>query len=323
MTRKSKKKTPTGRAAAVSRESKRNADRRAGLESDLINNLKLRVKTVQLTKLDSSWDSNFFLPTSRVIPFCRMYYPLEGEGVVVHHDRHYRLIPGNLYLIPPFVDVELRCHSHLLKYWAHFNVHVLDSKLDIFTLCKCNYQLPVEDQDFVLKLFQRLTRICCVTKRRLGEMQKFESQSIMSLLATPFINSIFDTNELLNWRITTMAKFSRLLGYIERNLTRRLTLPELASEFHLNPVYLSNLFRKHTGVSLIRYCNRRRIHHAINLLWSSDFNVSEIAEKVGMKDTTSFSRAFKTHTGFSPRLFKNQLRELNHPPAGIETYETH
>jgi len=142
----------------------------------------------------------------------------------------------------------------------------------------------------------------------LQPIDALEVKSALGLLITPFLKTI--KSEFSGKSVDSMAKFTRLLAYIEKNLSRRLTLAELAEEFHLNPTYLSNLFAQKMGLPLIAYCNRRRIRLAIDLIWSSDYSVSEIADKTGIGDVANFSKMFKRATGLSPFEYRKSFRKL-------------
>lgn len=77
---------------------------------------------------------------------------------------------------------------------------------------------------------------------------------------------------------------------------------------HLNPTYLSNLFSEKFGISLIQYCNNRRIVRATDLLIHTDYSIEEIAWRQGAESTAAFSRLFKRHVGCSPVRFR-QLKQ--------------
>jgi len=94
---------------------------------------------------------------------------------------------------------------------------------------------------------------------------------------------------------------------VQRILDKDFSLEELAKQFNLNPVYLSNLFAKEMGVSLIKYCNNRRINRAIVLLSNTNYTISEIAYQLGAGNAASFSRLFKRHHGITPVEFRRTL----------------
>ncbi len=276
---------------------------------ELIESLRLRIQVARIDKLALEWRTDRFPVATRIIPYGRLYYPVEGEGLAVHHGRQYILRPGRIYLIPPYAQVELSCTKHLVKYWCHFNAHILDSELDIFSICIPNYELEVKDSDsdFFRNLFIRMATLHSISGTILNPVDAMEAKSALGLLITPFFKSV--KSELSGAAFDSTAKFTRLLSYIEKNLYRKLTLAELGKEFNMNPTYLSNLFAQKMGLPLIAYCNRRRIRYAINLIWSTDYSVSEIADKTGIGDLSNFSKKFKHVTGFYPSEYRKNLKK--------------
>ena len=274
---------------------------------ELIEGFRLRIQVARFQELGSEWRTDKFMSASRIIPYARLYYPIDGEGFVIHHGRQYLLRPGWICLVPPYAQAEVSCPKYLVKYWCHFNAYILDSDLDIFSLYHPAYELEVKNNDFVRNLFVRLVELHNTPGAMVKSIEGMEAKSALGLLIAPFLKTI--TEDFSGKPVDAMAKFTKLLAYIEKNLFRRLTLTELAEEFHLNATYLSNLFAKRMGLPLIAYCNRRRIRLAIDLIWSTDYSISEIADKVGIGDVTNFSKMFKRTTGLYPSEYRKNLRQ--------------
>jgi YesN/AraC family two-component response regulator len=78
---------------------------------------------------------------------------------------------------------------------------------------------------------------------------------------------------------------------------------QLALDMNISRNYLSNIFKKETGVSFMTYLTNYRIEKAKELLIQRQYMVYEIAERVGYQDAAYFSRIFKNTTGFSPLEF--------------------
>jgi AraC-like DNA-binding protein len=274
---------------------------------DLVEKIKFKIELARFQKLSSCWKTENFIYSPHIIPFSRLYYPLEGEGFVSHHGKKYHLVPGKIFLIPPYSNAQVNCPEHLEKYWCHFNANILDSKLDIFSVFQLPYELDVKNQSFYIQLFRRLVEICHEPGSVTTAVQKLEAEGALSLLLAPFLDSISEKH--CHKHSESLLKFSRLISYIEKNLTATLTLKGLAKEFNLNPTYLSNLFSTKMGIPLISYCNKRRIKRAIDLIRSTDYNMSEIAYKVGFSDIVNFSRTFKQHAGCSPTMYKKKYQK--------------
>lgn len=97
------------------------------------------------------------------------------------------------------------------------------------------------------------------------------------------------------------------LSYINENFCDpNLSLKTAAANVYSNESYLSRVFKKEVGLSLIEYVMKKRIEESILLLNSTDLKVYEIAEKVGFRDSHYFSICFKKHVGVTVKEFKQR-----------------
>jgi AraC-like DNA-binding protein len=94
------------------------------------------------------------------------------------------------------------------------------------------------------------------------------------------------------------------IGYIDRNLSRRITLSEAAGEVAVTPNYLATLLRRQTGSSFVELVTQRRIAMASDLLAYTSMRISQIADAVGFKDADYFSRRFTQIVGSPPAAFR-------------------
>jgi len=97
----------------------------------------------------------------------------------------------------------------------------------------------------------------------------------------------------------------RSVRFIEENFEDPIDLNACAREGCLSKYQFCRVFRRHFGLTPMRYVNMLRVKRAKGFLLRDDFNVTEIAHKVGFHDHGSFIRAFKKYTGFLPREYRN------------------
>jgi len=101
-----------------------------------------------------------------------------------------------------------------------------------------------------------------------------------------------------------------LVGYLENNYTRDITLARLAVEFGYSEGHLSHLFKRHIGISIKQYMLQRRIVEAKRFLDNEPaLKVAAVAERVGFKDITVFFHDFKKIVGLSA----SQYRRISNP----------
>lgn len=78
----------------------------------------------------------------------------------------------------------------------------------------------------------------------------------------------------------------------------------IADELHYDYAYLSTLFSSVEGITLEQYIIRQKIEKAKELLLYDEFNLSEIASKLGYSSVAHLSSQFKKVTGFTPSELK-------------------
>lgn len=104
-----------------------------------------------------------------------------------------------------------------------------------------------------------------------------------------------------------------ILEYINSNYQNSsLTLSSIAERFWVNPSYLSRYFKTYMGINIVQYIRSMRIFYAKSLLQSSDMSIAEVAEKVGVKSASHFSKIFENEVGESPSKFRKSYFDRNH-----------
>ena len=84
-----------------------------------------------------------------------------------------------------------------------------------------------------------------------------------------------------------------IINLIQTNYSVSYSINELAKIAGFSSSYFRVLFKKTTGVTAIQYQNHIKINKAKELLLSGNYNVSEVAEKVGFSNIYYFSELFK------------------------------
>ncbi len=96
--------------------------------------------------------------------------------------------------------------------------------------------------------------------------------------------------------------------YIQENYgDQNLNVSQIGEFFHMTPAYLSSVYKRCTGESLLQVLIQTRIEAAERLL-ADGVSVVETAERVGFRDSSTFIRTFKKSTGATPGQLKNNRR---------------
>ena len=96
--------------------------------------------------------------------------------------------------------------------------------------------------------------------------------------------------------------------YLQEHLAEELSLSVLAEQFHLNPQYISQLFKSEIGVNFLAYLTSIRMEKAKKLLFSTSLSVAEVAEQSGYGDYRVFTKVFKKSEGVTPSQYRRDFQ---------------
>jgi AraC-like DNA-binding protein len=109
---------------------------------------------------------------------------------------------------------------------------------------------------------------------------------------------------------------ARAVDYLQARVGRSVPVQEVADAVGLSSSYLTAVFRRATGYTLIEYQARLRLARAAQLLAVTDLTVQRVAAQVGYTDPFYFSRRFKAIYGVAPSGYRASLDQGNlHPGA--------
>ncbi|SFB27647.1 Helix-turn-helix domain-containing protein [Cohnella sp. OV330] len=91
---------------------------------------------------------------------------------------------------------------------------------------------------------------------------------------------------------------------VSLKLDRDISLQSLAGEVYLHPKYLSDLFKRETGVNLTDYVTEQRIAKAKRLLRQTTLKIGDVASMCGLPNQKYFASLFKRRTGCTPTAFR-------------------
>lgn len=94
--------------------------------------------------------------------------------------------------------------------------------------------------------------------------------------------------------------------FLRSNISKDISLPEIAAFADTTPAYLSNLFHQQTGMTIKQYQQKIRMEHACHLLETADSKVTDIATQIGFSDRRYFTKVFKETYGVTPQEYRQQ-----------------
>lgn len=163
-------------------------------------------------------------------------------------------------------------------------------------------------------------------KEHLPQKTADMSESCALLESLNGFDHISDYYSLLHQFLMEMQDFIRVLketyasgndidaaiAYMKKNYNKDLSMTMVANFVSLNYTYFSYLFAERTGMSFVDYIRKIRIEKARELLDTSNYQINEIAERVGYKDAKYFAKSFRAVMGVSPLEYRSRTTGTKH-----------
>ena len=109
---------------------------------------------------------------------------------------------------------------------------------------------------------------------------------------------------------SSSRRISKACKYIEENLSKKITLSEVAELVNMSGSAFSHFFKKKTGISFITYVNNLRVARACELLIDTSLSASEICYDCGFNNKSNFIRIFTQRKNMTPIEYRNHMSHL-------------
>lgn len=245
-----------------------------------------------------------------------IYLFIQGNTIFSIEQCCYQLKPGHLAVINPNELHRSICLDE--QPYERYGINIKELLLDRLSsrqtnLSACfnhppgiNNLVQLNESQIVrfISLFTNLQN-ACQHDRNFGYDLLIEAELTKLLIS---INRLFQEPVLQSANLMPVL-VKDTMAYIQQHLQDNLSLDMLAEHFYLNGSYISQQFKKYTGLTIRNYILDQKIHLAKSLLLEGK-NVSEACILAGFSDYSNFIRSFTKLTGISPGKFK---RQISHP----------
>lgn len=97
--------------------------------------------------------------------------------------------------------------------------------------------------------------------------------------------------------------------YIDYHYAQKISLDDLARMTCYNKTYLSNIFKKKTGITIFEYLRNVRMQHCLYELKHSDDTIVSIALNNGFANIQIFNRVFKEVYQMTPKQYREKNKK--------------
>ncbi len=201
----------------------------------------------------------------------------------------------------------------------------LEQICDLFTRLSDEMAGTMYRYESVVLVLYRIIPI--VAELMMESGAQYEGGSINAqMLANSLFNqrSIFDSLEWLSTMLRGIVSSSRSAQptellmdsvklYIEENYHQEISLELLSQKTFVSSSYISQLFKRTFGIGVSEYVSQIRMNKARELLKDQNLKVEQVAEMVGLSNSTYFITKFKKTFGMTPNQYRinQKARKLN------------
>lgn len=246
------------------------------------------------------------LPTHR--PRGRLDYQLlyiaSGKGHFYFNGAEHIISAGNMVLFRPKEEQRYYYYGkdHTEVYWVHFTGANVKNILRKYGISDQTHVIRTGISLDYKRLYLQMIQELKLCKPHYEELLVHYLELIFIMI------SRLQEKKQKNNNIFLMDEMDKAVAFFHSNYNHTISIEEYAGNHGMSVSWFIQNFKAYTGSTPTQYILSLRISNAQNLLESTPYNVTEIAEIVGYNNPLYFSRIFKKHCGVSPSKFRKQLK---------------
>lgn len=231
-----------------------------------------------------------------------LFYVTQGEGLLCTDETTIPLKKDQLVIVNPKVHHTERSPSANKMHYIVLGIDNLQFHFD-----KKGTFLPFQ----IFELPSQREMILPLLESIIKELQKKENsyeeicQHYLHILLL-LIQRITGKEFILSAPSSIPYECERAKSYMEEHFREPVTLDLLAKLLHWDKFYFSHQFSNAYGISPIHFVLNLRVEHSKQLLRTTDYSITQIAESSGFSSQNYFSQIFKKNTGISPRQYRQE-----------------
>ncbi len=234
-------------------------------------------------------------------------FVLKSGELTFHKPNEFHNLSGNKSVAPNVSIITFETKSREMKYF--------EGKI---------FKLNSEEKALLSMLFSEgLSAFRLVDEKNplLQNLEKIDGAPIGAAQITKNLLEIFliklrrnkemlTKNKRRSYRINGVDipyELKAMLDYLEENLEKKISVASVAEHFGKSESAVKNLFSTYQDGGIIKYFNTLKINEAKKLIREGNFNMSQIADKLGFDNPQYFSKFFRTYTGMTPSEYKASI----------------
>lgn len=256
--------------------------------------------------------------------YFQIWYVSKGEFIHEINDQSYRMVMGNLYIVPPYT-------IHRFERAPGRSVEIIGCEFTPAFIDEKGRDLSFRSDSFDAAYIQpflvppdQLKPKIALSGRTNDEVHRLMLEMLKEYQKEePYYELVVKSNLLKLLSILIRAyrqehdyaaannrfykyrpMIAKVIEHIHKHYDQELRIDQMCRMTNLSKTYFCDLFKHFTGKTFNDYLIDYRIKRSTELLIQTNLTITDICYQVGFNDLTYFSRAFKKHTGISPSHYK-------------------
>jgi AraC-like DNA-binding protein len=240
-------------------------------------------------------------------------YVKNGNGIFECNSVPYHVKSGDLVIVN---SGELHCGYSISDVFSYYFIIVNPALLQssFIDTCDIKYIAPITQNLIMFKnlINNDIAIMDCINRiideydsKRMGYELSIKSDvyRTLVLLMRDHIRNILETN-VYDSKKREMERLRPVFDYIEENYDEKITGLYLSKMINISHYHFCHIFKEITNKTVTEYINVIRINKAIDLLFDTSMNITEVALATGFNDINYFIRQFKKYMDIPPSAFR-------------------
>lgn len=255
--------------------------------------------------------------------FWEMVYLESGEAIVTAGEKQVHLLPGEVIFHKPG---EVHCiqavdSNTMQPFFISF--YSTSKIMNLFEGLKIS--LDAEGKRLIYKIYDEARNIFSRNHRPydkygfssrdllpnapLGSQQlyKIYLEELLILIAREIEKKekliIYDSKEEFE-----KGLYQKMIEFISQRVYSDLSIDDLCANLNYGRTYISRIFKKFSGISIMQYYNSLKIKESKKLIKSQKYSISEISDMLKFNSPYYFSNVFKKFENMSPSEYANKKK---------------
>ena len=237
---------------------------------------------------------------------------IEGWLTIVYNGRELTLLPDDLYIYSPGLEVTVLAASEDYRAICLLaDEHLTIESPTVHDLVNIAYAPIVQLHEPKIALSrmdaQRLEEKMREIVGYLHSDHIYKTKILQMLYAVFLLDVQSAQTKAISRRQVPPRVEEVFIGFIRllpQHYAAHHDIAFYASALHISPVYLSRVVRQVTGRTVVDYINQHLLMEASYLLRTTSLSISQIAERLHFADASSFGKFFSRKKGVTPKDYR-------------------